>query len=181
MRHALTRPSGPELSLCELTHLAREPIDIDAAIQQHDLYLQILRDLGVDVIELPRLEEHPDAVFVEDTVLVLDEVAVLLRPGAVSRLGEVASVADALRPHRELVEIVAPATVDGGDLIVLDRTVLVGATSRTDLHGARALALAVEPFGYEVQTVPVTGCLHLKPPSTLRPWSPFRPGSTYQK
>lgn len=166
MRHALTRPTGPELARCELTHVEREPIDIDTALRQHDLYLQILRDLGVDVIELPRLERHPDAVFVEDTVLVLDEVAVLLRPGVASRLGEVASVAEALRPHRDLVEISAPATIDGGDLIVLDRTILVGATSRTDPLGAQALASAVEPFGYSVQTVPVTGCLHLKSAAT---------------
>jgi len=164
--NALTRPTGPELSRCELTHLDREAIDIDTALRQHEVYLQILRDLGVRVTELPRLKEHPDAVFVEDTVLVLDEVAVLLRPGAASRLGEVASVAEALRPHRDLVEIPAPATVDGGDLVVLDRTILVGATSRTDPLGAQALASAVEPFGYRVQTVPVTGCLHLKSAAT---------------
>ncbi len=166
VQYALTRPTGPELAQCELTHLEREPIDIDAAMQQHEVYLQILRDLSVNVIELPRLPEHPDAVFVEDTVLALDEVAVLLRPGAVSRLGEVASVAAALRPHRELVEIAAPATIDGGDLIVLDRTILVGATSRTDPLGAQALDAAVGPFGYRVQTVPVTGCLHLKTAAT---------------
>lgn len=176
---ALTRPTGPELSGCELTHVERVPIDVDLAVEQHDVYVQILRDLGVEVVELPRLPDHPDAVFVEDTVLVLDEVAVLLRPGAPSRRGEVASVAEALRPYRKIVEIEAPAVIDGGDLIVLGRTVLAGATSRTDAAGAAALATAVAPFGYEVRTVPVTGCLHLKSAVTAaddetlvayRPW-----------
>ncbi len=100
MLTALTRPTGPELSRCELTHLARQPIDIERAISQHESYVQVLRDLGVDVIELERLPEHPDAVFVEDPILVLDEVAVLLRPGAPSRLGEVLSLAAAIAPER---------------------------------------------------------------------------------
>jgi len=179
MRHALTRPTGPELAECELTYIERVPIDIEVAVRQHEVYLQILRGLRIEVMELPRLEDSPDAVFVEDTVLVLDEVAVLLRPGAVSRRAEVSTVADALRPFREFVEIAPPATIDGGDLIVLDRTILVGATSRTDSRGVAALAAAVGPFDYRVQVVPVTGCLHLKTaataadPETLVAYSPW--------
>ncbi|MEN8042203.1 MAG: dimethylargininase, partial [Actinomycetota bacterium] len=77
---AITRPTGPELSECELTHIDRESINVDRAIAQHEAYLEILRSLDVQVVELPRLPEHPDAVFVEDTALVLPDVAVLLRP-----------------------------------------------------------------------------------------------------
>ncbi|MDH3499348.1 MAG: dimethylargininase [Acidimicrobiia bacterium] len=179
MLTALTRPTGPELQQCELTHLDRSPIDIGRACGQHDVYLQVLRDLGVDVIELERLPDHPDAVFVEDPILVLDEVAVLLRPGIESRLGEVESLATAIAPFRNTVRIEAPATIDGGDLIRLGTTILAGVTSRTSSEGADALAALVAAFGYRVQTVPVTGCLHLKTaataldPETLIAHSPF--------
>ncbi len=166
MLTALTRPTGPELQRCELTHLARTPIDIDLAHEQHAAYVQALKDLGVEVIELERLADHPDAVFVEDPLLVLDEVAVLLRPGARPRLGELDSLATAIEPYRELVRVGAPATIDGGDIIVMDRTILVGATDRTTSRGARALADLVEPWGYRVQSVPVSGCLHLKTAAT---------------
>jgi dimethylargininase len=159
---ALTRPTGPELQECQLTHLARSPIDVNRALDQHEAYLQVLQAHGVQVVELERLARHPDAVFVEDTALVLDELAVLLRPGAPSRQGEVASVAQALAPYRPCVAVDAPATVDGGDLVVLDRTILVGVTSRTSPAGAEALARLVAPACYHVRTVAVTGCLHLK-------------------
>ncbi len=86
---AITRPTGEELLDCELTHIDRIPIDVGRAVAQHDAYLDVLRSLGLLVVELPQLPEHPDAVFVEDTALVLPEVAVLLRPGAPSRWGEV--------------------------------------------------------------------------------------------
>jgi dimethylargininase len=163
---ALTRPTGAELAECELTHIEREPIDVALAVEQHATYVQVLSDLGVAVLELERLPTHPDAVFVEDTVLVLDEVAVLLRPGAASRRGEVVSVAEALEPYRPLLTIEAPAVIDGGDLIVLGNRILVGVTTRTDAAGAAALADAVADFGYVVQTVPVSGCLHLKSAAT---------------
>ncbi len=162
MLAALTRPTGPELASCELTHIPRLPIDIARAVDQHAAYVATLRQLGVTVTELARLPEHPDAVFVEDTALVLDEVAVMLRPGAPSRLGELVTVAAALEKHRELVWIEPPATIDGGDLVVLGGTILVGVTSRTGHAGATALGAAIAPFGYTVTTVPVTGCLHLK-------------------
>ncbi|MCL1598866.1 MAG: dimethylargininase, partial [Actinomycetia bacterium] len=114
---AITRPTGAELRDCELTHIDRTPIDVERACLQHDGYLDVLRSLGVEVVELPRLPGHPDAVFVEDTALVLPEVAVLLRPGAGSRRGEVPSMAAVLADFRELREMEAPATLDGGDVI----------------------------------------------------------------
>ena len=104
MTVAVTRPMGPELHDCELTHVDRVPIDIDRAVQQHDDYLAVLRSLKVDVVELPRLPNHPDAVFVEDTALVLPEVAVILLPGAPERQGETPSMAAALADYRDLLE-----------------------------------------------------------------------------
>lgn len=162
MLHALTRPTGPELARCELTHLAREPIDPARAEAQHAAYVEALRELGATVLELPRLPDHPDAVFVEDAALVLDEVAVLLRPGAPSRRGETASVGEALAPFRELLALEEPQTADGGDLVVLGDVVLVGCSARTNHAGLRALAHLLLPFGYRVKACEVRGVLHLK-------------------
>jgi dimethylargininase len=160
--HALTRPTGPELARCELTHLRREPIDAARAEAQHAAYVAALRELGAAVQELPRLPDHPDAVFVEDAALVLDEVAVILRPGAPSRRGETPSVAAALAPFRELRALPEPGTMDGGDLVVLGDVVLVGCSARTNHAGLRALAHLLLPFGYRVKACEVRGVLHLK-------------------
>ena len=159
---AVTRPTGEELLDCELTHIDRVPIDVDRALVQHDNYLEVLRSLEVQVIELARLPGHPDAVFVEDTALVLPEVAVLLRPGASSRLGEVASMKAALVGYRECVAMEAPATLDGGDVILFGKRILVGETTRSNKPGIQALANLVAPFGYRVEGVPVRDVLHLK-------------------
>ena len=164
---AITRPTGAEIAECELTHIGRQPIDIDRAIAQHATYLATLRGLGVEVIELPRLERHPDAVFVEDAALVLDEVAVLLRPGAESRRGEVSSVAAAIKPYRNVVAVEPPAVIDGGDIIVFGHRILVGSTTRSTETGAAALRALVADYGYTVEQVPVHDVLHLKSAATV--------------
>ena len=166
MLTALTRPTGPELRDCELTYLDKQPIDVDRAVEQHRAYLDALRALDVDVVELPRLPQHPDAVFVEDMAIVLPEVAVLLRPGAESRLGEVESVGETVRRYRTTVRMEAPATLDGGDVLVLGHRILVGITTRSTLRGLDALAALLRPFGYSVEPVRVTGVLHLKSAAT---------------
>jgi dimethylargininase len=164
---AITRPTGEELRECELTHIERIPINVERACVQHGDYLDVLRFVGAEVVELPRLPRHPDAVFVEDTALVLPEVAVLLRPGVGSRRGEVPSMAKALSDYRDLREMVAPATLDGGDIIVFGRRVLVGQTTRSNPAGIAALADLLSPFDYTVETVPVRGVLHLKSAATV--------------
>ena len=164
---AITRPTGAEIAQCELTYIGRQPINIDLAISQHAAYLATLRRIGVEVIEIPRLEHHPDAVFVEDTALVLDEIAVLLRPGAESRRGEVASIAAAVAPYREVVAVEPPAIIDGGDIIVFGRRILVGGTSRSSEAGVAALRDLVAGYGYSVEQVPVHDVLHLKSAATV--------------
>ncbi len=159
---ALAREVSRSIAQCELTHVARTPIDLDTARAQHASYLDALETLGVRVVRLPELEGYPDAVFVEDTVLALDEVAVLTRPGAASRRGEVEAMADAIAPFRPRVRIEAPATLDGGDVLRLGRTLYVGRTGRTSEGGIVALRALVAPFGYSVQEVAVAGALHLK-------------------
>ena len=164
---AITRPTGAELRECELTHSDRVPIDVERACVQHDDYLDVLRSLGVQVVELPRLPGHPDAVFVEDTALVLPEIAVLLRPGAASRRDEVPSMAAALADYRGCQVMEAPATLDGGDVIVFGKTVLVGQTTRSNRSGIASLADLLSPFGYTVEAVTVRGVLHLKSAATV--------------
>jgi len=159
---ALTRAVPSTIVRCELTHLGREPIDVVLAQAQHDQYENALRAAGVEVTRLPARDELPDSVFVEDTAVVFDEIAVIARPGSAARRDEVESVADALAKHRTVVTIEAPATLDGGDVLVLEREVLIGLTARTNLSGMQQLRALLTPFGYAVRAVPVRGCLHLK-------------------
>ena len=159
---ALTRAVPRSIDRCELTHLARAPIDYARAVAEHVAYEAVLARLGCRVIRLPDLPDHPDSVFVEDAAVVLDEIAVIARPGAESRRGETATVADALRPHRRLGVIEAPATLDGGDVLVMPRRLFVGMSGRTNTDGVAQLAAIAAPFGYETIVVSVTACLHLK-------------------
>ena len=129
---------------------------------QHDAYERALRGDGWTVRRLPPLDDHPDAVFVEDVAVALDEVAVLARPGAASRRGEVASAERALGAVRPLVRIEPPGTLDGGDVLRVGRRVWVGRSRRTNEEGARQLRAILAPFGYDVREVPVSECLHLK-------------------
>src|SRR5688572_465114 len=108
MRIAITREISPALARCELTHLARQPIDLERAREQHLRYEACLTDLGCAVQRLPADRDLPDSVFVEDTAIVLEELAILTRPGAASRRAEVAAMAAALAPHRGCVSITAP-------------------------------------------------------------------------
>ncbi|MEO0248797.1 MAG: dimethylargininase [candidate division WOR-3 bacterium] len=162
MLTAITRAVSPSLGDCELTYLPRQQIDVLKAREQHHAYEQCLTELGVRVIRLPVEPDMPDAVFVEDTAVVVDEVAVMTRPGAVSRQREVESVATALSAYRPLMFLRAPATLDGGDVMRIGRTLYVGATARTNREGIDQLRHLLKPYGYEVRIIKVRGCLHLK-------------------
>lgn len=159
---ALTRGVSPAIARCELTFLEREPIDYIRAVAQHAAYVRLLEDLGRRVVQLEADAELPDCCFVEDIAIVLDEVAVLTRPGAPSRRGETAAVAAALQAYRPIVRLEEPARIDGGDVLVLKRRLFVGLSNRTDAAGQQALAEALRPFDYEVVPVRMHGCLHLK-------------------
>ena len=159
---ALTRPVPDSVTDCELTHMARQPIDVGNARRQHAEYERVLRSLGCDVRQLPALNAHPDSVFIEDTALVLDECAVITRPGAESRRGEIDGVETTLRPLRRLYHIEAPGTLDGGDILKVGKRLYVGASTRSNEDGARQLADALSPHGYSVKRVPMRDCLHLK-------------------
>lgn len=159
---AITREVSAGIGACELVHLARRPIDVEAARVQHRAYEAALRDLGCTVHTLAADATLPDSVFVEDAALVLDEIAVITRPGAESRRAETESLARALTPYRTLLDIEAPGTLDGGDVLLFGRTIYVGRTSRSNDAGIAQLAKLLGPHAYRVLPVEVKHCLHLK-------------------
>jgi dimethylargininase len=159
---AFTREITPAITHCELTHLARAPIDLGCARLQHAEYERTLATLGCDVRRLPAAPQMADSVFIEDTAVVFDELAIVMRPGAVSRRGETAAAAEALAHYRTLHEIVAPAIGDGGDVLVAGRRVFVGVSTRTNHAAVAQLRRVLVPVGYRVDEVAVAGCLHLK-------------------
>ncbi len=159
---AITRAVSPALGACELTHLARTPIDIALARTQHRAYEAALVDAGCLVERLDTSPELPDSVFVEDIAVVFDEVAIVTRPGAESRRRETPAVADALAAYRPLHVIQPPASIDGGDVLVVGRHVFVGRSSRTNEAAVLQLRKVLTPFGYTVTDTVVRGCLHLK-------------------
>jgi dimethylargininase len=159
---AITRAPSRSLAGCELSFVPRTAIDVDLAMAQHQDYGRALEMLGCRVIALPALEEQPDAVFVEDVALVLDEVAVMTRPGAESRRAEGASIAVVLAGFRPLLHIEAPGTLDGGDVLRIGRAIFVGQSARSNAAGIAQLRELLAPHGYTVQGVATRGCLHLK-------------------
>ena len=159
---ALTRPVSPSLAACELTNLPRRPIDVQRAIVQHTAYEAALTALGVHVVRAAAAPELPDAVFIEDTAIVLDELAVLTRPGAPSRRAETPAVADALASFRPLLHLADPATLDGGDVLRLGRDLYVGQSSRSNAAAVAALRDQLTPHGYRIHATPFRHCLHLK-------------------
>src|SRR4051812_12858743 len=159
---ALTREPARVLDACELTYREREPIDAARAALQHRSYREALRACGARVVTLPRVDEAPDSVFVEDTAIVLDEMAVLTRPGVESRRGEVGLIEADVARLRPVVKVLPPATLEGGDVMRVGRTLYVGLSPRTNAEGTDVLRRFAAPHGYEVVTVELRGCLHLK-------------------
>jgi dimethylargininase len=159
---AITRDVSSSINDCELAFHRRQWIDVAKAIAQHEAYRNCLAELGARIVSLPAEPGLLDAVFVEDAAVVLDEIAVIANVGAASRRPEVASVANALARYRPLKFLTAPATLDGGDVLRIGRSLLVGLSRRTNRHGVEQFSDLVQPHGYQVQPVDVTGCLHLK-------------------
>lgn len=163
---AITRRVSPNIGQCEITHIPREPISFERASAQHSQFEMELVDLGCDIDRLPADEALPDSVFVEDTAVVLDEVAVMTRPGAESRRTEVKAVAAVLGTYRDLLYIEAPGTLDGGDVVKLGRRLFVGGGQRSNAEGIAQLRRLLRPFNYDVVAVQAHDCLHLKSAAT---------------
>jgi len=162
MLTALTRAVSRSLASCELTWLAREPIDIELAVAQHERYEEALRWMGVRVISLPEQPDLPDAVFVEDPLIVVDEVAILSRMGAASRRPESASLEAAISRYRPVRRLSESGTLEGGDVMRVGRDVFAGLSGRTNAAGIEQLGRELGAFGYTVHAVEMRDCLHLK-------------------
>lgn len=162
---ALVRPPGDSLaSGATLTFLAARPIDSERASAQHAQYVAALAAGGYDVIELPPLPGHPDAAFVEDLGFGLPEAWILGRSANPARAGELAETDRAFdfEATGDVVRIVAPGTLDGGDVLVMGSTIHVGLSRRTNAEAARQVGKAAGEWGYSVRTIPVRAALHLK-------------------
>ncbi|MDQ2765582.1 MAG: dimethylargininase [Gemmatimonadota bacterium] len=162
MLTAITRGVSASLATGELTFRDRSLIDIALARRQHEEYERTLASLGVRVDHLPADDALADAVFVEDVALVLDEIAIVTAPGAVSRRPETESIARAVGKYRPVEHLTSPATLDGGDVVRIGRSLYVGLSSRTNAAGIDQLGALVSPLGYTVLAVDVHGALHLK-------------------
>jgi dimethylargininase len=162
MLTAITRAVSPAIVNCELTFVARQPINLSKARAQHRAYEQLLEKLGARIISLPAEPNLPDSMFVEDPAIVLDEFAVILPLGTESRRPEAVSLAQALSKFRKIAYVTPPGSLEGGDVLRIDRKLFVGLSTRTNAEGIRQLSALLAPHSYEVISVPVTGCLHLK-------------------
>src|SRR5215471_18987066 len=159
---AITRDVSSSISNCELTFARRQPIDQPRACRQLEDYRAALQSCGVQVRRLPADSRYPDSCFVEDTAIVVDELAIIASMGAASRRGEAAAIEAELSPHREIARVTLPGTIDGGDVLRVGRRILVGRSSRTNEAGIQQLASILEPLQYKVIPVSTSRGLHLK-------------------
>ncbi len=167
---ALVRRPGPRLAEGLVTHLERVPVDRDRALAQWDSYVGALASAGWDVVEVPPVDGCPDAVFVEDAVVVQDDLAVITRPGALERRGETAGVEAVVRAlGLRVARIESPGTLDGGDVLRSGGTAYVGLGGRTNGVGVQQLAHHLGQLGVRVQPIPVSRALHLKSACTALP------------
>ncbi len=162
MLTAITRAVSPSIGDCELTYVARQRIELTKAEEQHRAYEALLEKCGARVISLPAEPALPDSMFVEDPAIVLDEVGIILPLGTEARRPEAASIAQALAKFRKLARVELPGQVEGGDVLRIGRRLFAGLSSRTNAEGIQQLASILAPYGYEVVSVAVMGCLHLK-------------------
>jgi dimethylargininase len=166
----LVRPPSARLAEGIVTHIERTEVDAGLAAEQWQRYVAIWADAGWHVVELPALEDHPDGVFVEDTMTVFGDIAVIARPGAAERRGEVPSAQAAIEAIGLTgIAIEAPGTLDGGDVLKVGSTVYVGRGGRTNADGIRQLREALQPMGARVVAVPVSKVLHLRSAVSMLP------------
>jgi len=167
---AITHVPSPRMQEGQRTYVDRSAVvDFDRAQRQHVRYRQLLSECGAEVRLLDVNANLPDAVFVEDTALVLDEVAVMMPMGTATRRPEPPGIEAELRRHREIQRITLPASIEGGDVVRVGGMLLVGLSSRTNTAGVDRLAEVGRRYGYEVSPVRMRDCLHLKSGCTALP------------
>jgi len=162
MLTVVTHLPSPALQECELTFVESGPVNIKKAVEEHDNYCKMLERCGARVVKLKENLLLPDSVFVEDPIIVFDEVAVLASMGVESRRKECATLEAFFCKYRDVKRISLPAQIEGGDVLKIGRRIYVGQSPRTNADGIQSLREIIEPLGYQVVPVRVNGCLHLK-------------------
>lgn len=167
---AFVREVSAKADRWELPPVRSSPIDPKTARKQHATFVEVLKELGANIEFLPALPDIAHGFIVEDTAILLPELAVIARPGAkYSHVSEIETVVTTLAAYRPIQRIAAPANLDGGDVLRIGRTLYVGISGRTNAEAVPAIAETVEPFGYDVKPVEVRDCLHLKSACTFIP------------
>ncbi|HET6738778.1 MAG TPA: arginine deiminase family protein [Kribbella sp.] len=170
MTTALIRRPSPRLAEGLVTHLERRPVDVGLAQRQWQSYVDALHGTGWTTVEVPPIDDCPDSVFVEDTMVVYGDLAVIARAGADERRGEAAAAAETVAAQGcRIVRITEPGTLDGGDVLKIGSTIYVGQGGRTNAAGIEQLRAAFAPLGADVRAVPVRKVLHLKSAVTALP------------
>ena len=170
MKRALVRRPSPRLADGLITHIARVPVDADLALRQWQGYVATLEAEGWETVEVPPADDCPDAAFVEDTVVVYGDLAVVARPGADERRPETTGTEQTLAGlGYRMARIEAPGTLDGGDVLKFGGTVWVGLGGRTNQPAVDQLSALLAPLGATVVGVPVSRVLHLKSAVTALP------------
>jgi dimethylargininase len=162
MLRGLTHKVSSHLAACEVTFVDRSPIDLRLAAAQHEDYCAALERLGVTLSRLSENEPYPDSCFVEDTAIVVDELAIICSMGAPSRRGETGLIERELAKYREIARISLPATIEGGDVLRTGKKIFVGQSTRTNPQGITELVRILGPYGYDVVPVKTKGSLHFK-------------------
>lgn len=162
MLRAITHAVSPNIAQCELTYVDRSHIDVELANRQHHEYEEALRKLGAVVTELTGNETYPDCCFVEDTAIVVDELAVICSMGVASRRGETALIERELSRYRKTAHISLPATIEGGDVLRVGKKIFAGKSSRTNAEGIANLTRILGPLGYRIIQVKTKDSLHFK-------------------
>jgi len=160
--HAIARKPGPNFAQGLTTAVNEVPPQYENLVNQHEKYITALKSIGLEVILLDPLPDHPDAYFVEDTAVVSADVAIITNPGAEARKGEEETIAPVLNPYRKLEKIQPPGTVDGGDILQVDQHFFIGVSERTNHEGAGQLGHILRRYGYTYTTVNVGAGLHFK-------------------
>lgn len=160
--HAIARKPGPNFSQGITTAVSADPPSYETLVSQHEKYIATLKSIGLSVVLLDALPDHPDAYFVEDTAVVTADVAVITNPGADARKGEVDTIASVLAQYRKTDRIRPPGTVDGGDILQVGRHFFIGVSERTNHEGASQLSRILTSYGYTYTIVPVGEGLHFK-------------------
>jgi dimethylargininase len=168
--HAIVRTPASNFADGLTTIAWTEPPSFDRLLLQHRAYVAALCEAGLSVETLPTLVAYPDAYFVEDVAVVVPELAIITRPGALARRDEALHIVEPLAAHRTVVRLESPATLDGGDVLVAGRRVLVGMSARTNQAGFASLRELLTPHGYTVEAIRVAAGLHLK--SSVSPIGP---------